>query len=127
MAVVLRVYGIPRLQDLWWRGALVQLREPSAETVVFALEIALGLLIPVLLLLFRRVREERERLLGVAVLVIKGFVLYHLNISITGLEYSAQVHYFPKWTEVVVTLSIVGTGFVCFALAARNLRVFEAD
>jgi hypothetical protein len=55
------------------------------------------------------------------------FSLNRLNVSITGLEYSAQAHYFPKWTEVAVTLSMGGTGFVCFALAARYLHVCEPD
>jgi Ni/Fe-hydrogenase subunit HybB-like protein len=127
MAVVLGVYGILRLQDLWRRGALVHLREPSTETLLFALEIVLGLLLPLLLLLFRRVREDRQGLFAVAVLVITGFLLNRLNVSITGLEYSAHAHYFPKWTEVAVTLSMVGTMFLCFALAARYLNVFEAE
>jgi len=50
-----------------------------------------------------------------------------LNVSITGLEYSAHAHYFPKWTEVAVTLSLVGTMFLFFALAVRYLNVFETD
>ena len=127
MAGVLIVYGILRLQDLWRRGALVHLREPSTETVLFVLEIVLGLLIPLFLLLIRRVREDREGLFAAAVLVITGFLLNRLNVSITGLEYSAHAHYFPKWTEVAVTLSMVGTMFLCFALAARYLNVFEAE
>ena len=127
MAVVLGVYGILRLQDLWRRGALVHLREPSTETALFVLEIVLGILIPLPLLLLRRVREDREGLFAAAVLVITGFLLNRLNVSITGLEYSAHAHYFPKWTEVAVTLSMVGTMFLCFALAARYLNVFEAE
>jgi Ni/Fe-hydrogenase subunit HybB-like protein len=127
MAVVLGVYGILRLQDLWRRGALVHLREPSTETLLFALEIVLGLLLPLLLLLSRRVREDRQGLFAIAVLVITGFLLNRLNVSITGLEYSAHAHYFPKWTEVAVTLSMVGTMFLCFALAVRYLNVFEAE
>jgi Ni/Fe-hydrogenase subunit HybB-like protein len=103
------------------------LREPSTETVLFVLEIVLGLLIPLSLLLLRRVREDREGLFAAAVLVLTGFFLNRLNVSITGLEYSAHAHYFPKWTEVAVTLSMVGIGFVCFALAARYLNVFEAE
>ena len=46
-------------------------------------------------------------------------------MSITGLEASAQAHYFPKWTEVSVTLSLVGVGFLLFALAVRYFSVFE--
>ncbi|HMD85575.1 MAG TPA: Ni/Fe-hydrogenase cytochrome b subunit [Terriglobia bacterium] len=125
MAVVLAIYGVLKFQDLWGRGALSHLREPSTETVLFLLEITLGLLIPLPLLLFRKVREDRDGLFGVAVLVITGFLLNRLNVSITGLETSSGVHYFPRWTEVAVTLSIVGVGFLLFSLAVRYLNVME--
>jgi len=125
MAVVLAIYGVLKFQDLWARGALAHLREPSTETVLFILEITLGLLIPLPLLLFRKIREDRDSLFGVAVLVITGFLLNRLNVSITGLETSSGVHYFPRWTEVAVTLSIVGVGFLLFSLAVRYLNVME--
>ena len=54
-----------------------------------------------------------------------GFLLNRLNVSTTGLEASAQAHYFPKRTEVSVTLSLVGAGFLFFALALRYFNVFE--
>jgi len=127
MAVVLGIYGLLRFQDLWSRGALTYLREPSTETVLFCLEIALGLLIPLPLLFVRRLREGPDGLFAISVLVISGFLLNRLNVSITGLEYSAHAHYFPKWTEVAVTLSIVGVGFLLFALAIRYLGVFESE
>jgi Ni/Fe-hydrogenase subunit HybB-like protein len=126
MAVVLGIYGLLRFEDLWSRGALIHLREPSTETILFGLEVVLGLLIPVPLLFIRRVRENREGLYAIAVLVISGFLLNRLNVSITGLEYSAQAHYFPKWTEIAVTLSTVGVGLLLFNLAVRYLKVFEA-
>jgi Ni/Fe-hydrogenase subunit HybB-like protein len=127
MAVVLAVYGILRFRDLWARGTLVYLQQASTETVLFVLEIVVGLALPLILLLIRRVREDREGLFAIAVLVITGFLLNRLNVSITGLEYSAHAHYFPKWAEVAVTLSIVGMGFLSFALAVRYLKVFEAE
>jgi Ni/Fe-hydrogenase subunit HybB-like protein len=126
MAVVLGLYGLLRFQDLWGRGALVHLREPSTETVLFVLEVVLGLLVPLPLLFVRRLRENREGLFAIAVLVMTGFLLNRLNVSITGLEASAGTHYFPRWTEVAVTLSIVGVGFLLFALAVRYLGVFES-
>ncbi|HTS71181.1 MAG TPA: Ni/Fe-hydrogenase cytochrome b subunit [Terriglobia bacterium] len=127
MAVVLAFYGLLKFQDLWARGALVHLREPSTETLLFVLEIGLGLVIPLGMLLFRRVRENRDGLFGAAVLVITGFILNRLNVSITGLEASSGVHYFPRWTELAVTLSIVGVGFLLFSLAVRYLNVFEPE
>jgi len=125
MAVVLAIYGLLKFEDLWGRGALSHLREPSTETVLFLLEITLGLLIPLPLLFFRKVREDRDGLFAVAVLVITGFLLNRLNVSITGMEAFSGVHYFPRWTEVAVTLSIVGVGFLLFSLAVRYLNVFE--
>ena len=125
MAVVLAFYGVLRLQDLWGRGALVHLREPSTETVLFVLEISLFLLIPLPMLLIRRIREDRDGLFAVAVLVITGFLLNRLNVSITGMEASSGVHYFPRWTEVAITLSVVGVGFLLFSLAVKYLNVFE--
>ncbi|MGD0920537.1 MAG: NrfD/PsrC family molybdoenzyme membrane anchor subunit [Terriglobia bacterium] len=125
MVVVLAFYGLMRFQDLASHGTLRYLREPSTETVLFVLEIALGLVIPLGLLAFRRVRESREGLFAAAVLVIAGFILNRLNVSITGLETSSGTHYFPKWTEISVTLSLVSAGFLCFALAVRYFDVFE--
>lgn len=123
MAVVLGIYALLKFEDLWGRGALVHLREPSTETLLFVLEITLGVLIPLPMLLFRKVREDREGLFGAAVLVITGFLLNRMNVSITGLEGYSGVHYFPRWTEVAVTLSIVGVGFLLFSLAVRYLNV----
>jgi len=127
MAVVLLLYGVLRFQDLWSRGALNSLREPSTETILFILEISLGLLAPLPLLFWRKLRENPDGLFAAAILVITGFLLNRLNVSITGLEASSGVHYFPRWTEVAVTLSIVGVGFLLFSLAARYLNVFEAQ
>jgi Ni/Fe-hydrogenase subunit HybB-like protein len=126
MVVVLAFYGLMRFQDLASHGTLRYLREPSTETVLFALETLLGVVIPLAFLAFRRVRESREGLFAAAVLVISGFLLNRLNVSITGLEASSGTHYFPKWTEVSVTLSLVGIGFLFFALAVRYFDVFES-
>lgn len=125
LVVVLAFYGLLRFQDLAGRGALGLLREPSTESVLFGLEVFLGLFLPVALLVWRRVRESREGLFAAAILVIAGFLLNRLNVSITGMEASSGTHYFPRWTEVSVTLSLVGAGFLIFALAVRYFDVFE--
>lgn len=125
MVVVLAFYGVLRFQDLAGRGALRYLREPSTESVLFGLEVFVGLFLPFAMLIWRQVRESREGLFAAAVLVVAGFLLNRLNVSITGLEASSGTHYFPKWTEVSVTLSLVGAAFLLFALAVRYLGVYE--
>ncbi|MBI4167280.1 MAG: Ni/Fe-hydrogenase cytochrome b subunit [Acidobacteria bacterium] len=126
MLVILGIYGLMRLLDLASRGALGLLREPTTETLLLILEIAIGTAVPVVMLAFRQVRENREGLFATAVLVITGFLLNRLNVSVTGLEASSGAHYFPRWTEVSVTLSLVGAGFLFFALAVRYFGAFES-
>ena len=78
------------------------------------------------MLLFRKIREDRDSLFAVAVLVITGFLLNRLNVSITGHgSFLRACITFPRWTEVAVTLSIVGVGFLLFSLAVRYLNVME--
>ncbi len=123
---VLAVFGVLRFGDLFYRGALSLLREPSTESLLFVLEVIFGIFAPLMLLSSSRVRESRERLFATAVLVITGFMLNRLNVSVTGMEASSGTHYFPRWTEISVTLSLVGAAFLLFALAVRYLGVFES-
>jgi Ni/Fe-hydrogenase subunit HybB-like protein len=124
LAVVLWVYAVLRLQDLYHRGVLPQVLTLTRESAFFLLETILGLLIPIALLFSRRVRESAGGLYVTAVLVVLGFITNRLNVSITGMEAASGVQYVPKWTELAVTFSIVGAGFAIFGLATRYLPIF---
>ena len=127
LVVVLSVYFVLRLQDLYHRGALKLVLQPSYETYLFLLEVVIGLMLPIALLLDWRVRESPEGLYVSSVLVVLGFVTNRLNVSITGMESSAGVRYIPKWTEVAITASIIAVGFAIFALAAKYLPIFTTE
>jgi Ni/Fe-hydrogenase subunit HybB-like protein len=125
--VVLCVYGILRFEDLLHRGALKLALQPGYEMYLFWLEIALSLIAPLVLLSQRKVRATAGGLYVAAVLVVLGFVTNRLNVSITGMESSAGVHYVPKWTEIAITGAIVAAGFALFGLAAKYLPIFPAE
>jgi Ni/Fe-hydrogenase subunit HybB-like protein len=125
LLVALVVYAVLRFQDLYHRGALALLAHPGYEARLFLLEVSIGLLLPIGLLMNRRVRESSGGLYVSAVLVVLGFITNRLNVSITGMEASAGLHYVPRWTEVAVTASIVGAGFAIFALAVKYLPIFS--
>ncbi|HET7214421.1 MAG TPA: Ni/Fe-hydrogenase cytochrome b subunit [Terriglobia bacterium] len=124
LLVVLGVYAVMRFEDLLNRGALPMLLHPNYEVGLFSLEVAIGLLLPILLLLNPRVRETAGGLYLCSVLVLLGFVTNRLNVSITGMEGAAHVHYIPKWTEFAVTASIIAAGFTIFAAAVKYLPIF---
>jgi len=125
LVVVLLVYTVLRLQNLYHRGALKLVLQGGYETRLFLLEVLLGLLAPIVLLLIPRARRSAGGLYLAAVLTILGFITNRLNVSITGMEVSAGVRYLPKWTELAVTAAIVAAGFAVFGLAAKYLPIFD--
>lgn len=125
LIVTLGVYLVLRVQDLYHRGALGEVFRPQYETYFFWLEMAAGVVLPLLLLSRRSIRESANGLYLAAVLTVIGFVTNRLNVAITGMEASAGVRYFPKWTELSVTLAIVAAGVVVFGLAVRYLPILH--
>ena len=127
LVVVLCVYGILRFEDLLHRGVVRLAFKPGYEMYLFWLEMALALIAPLLLLSQRKVRSSAGGLYVAAVLVVLGFITNRLNVSITGLESAAGLHYVPKWTEVAVTGAIIAAGFALFGMAAKYLPIFPAE
>jgi Ni/Fe-hydrogenase subunit HybB-like protein len=125
--VVLAVFAILRLEDLLHRGVLRLTLRPGYEMYLFWLEIALSLIAPLILLSRRSIRQSAGGLYVTAVLVVLGFITNRLNVSITGLESAAGMHYIPKWTEIAVTGAIIAAGFALFGLAAKYLPIFPAE
>ena len=126
LVVLLSVYLTMRFLDLYHRRVLRLLLEPSTETYLFFVEILL-MLVPLALLLRQRVRMSPASLYACAVMVVLGFVSHRLNVSVTGMERGSGASYVPKWTEVVITLSLIAVGFAIFHWAAKHLPVFPVE
>lgn len=124
LAVVQSTYVAMRLMDLTHRKAWGLLTQGRPETWLFVLELGL-MALPLLFLYQERVRKNPRALYWAALMVIFGFITNRLNISVTGIERASGVTYFPKWTEIAVTLFIIALGFGLFRLAVRHLPIFE--
>jgi len=127
LAVVLCVYAVLKFEDLYHRGVLKLLLQPRYETWLFLLEIVVGLLLPIVMLFTRRIRESQGGLYLAAVLTVLGFITNRLNVSITGMENAAGLHYVPKWTEMAVTFMMIAGGFALFGLATKYLPIFPEE
>src|SRR5271169_6635107 len=127
LVVVLALYGILKLEDLYHRGVLPLVFASSYEQRFFLLEIFLSVLAPFSLLLVPKIRESAQGLYLAAVLTLLGFVTNRLNVTITGVENAVGARYTPKWTEVVITAMFVAIGFALFGLAARYLPIFPRE
>jgi len=127
LLVMLSVYTVVRFEDLLHRGALSLLTMPGMERDLFLLETLRVSVAPISLLLIPKVRESANGLYVSAVLCLLGFVANRMNVAITGMERASGVHYFPKWTEIAVTLAIIAFGFWVFALAVQYLPIFSQE
>jgi Ni/Fe-hydrogenase subunit HybB-like protein len=121
----LAVYGSVRIFDLARRGVLGQAFSASREALFFQLELAIGVILPMALVAWPAVRRNSGRLYGAALLVVAGFVVNRLNVSITGLEWSQGGRYVPSVAEGLITIMLVGVGITLFSLAVRFLPVME--
>ena len=125
LAVLMSAYLWLRFLDMARRGVLGLLLRNRTETWLFALEAAL-MVVPTLLLYQRKVRMSPGALYACVVTILFGFIANRLNVAITGMEAGSGAHYIPRWTEVAVTLSIVGAGFAIFRVVAEYFPIFEA-
>lgn len=125
IVVVMGAYVTWRFMDLLLDNKISFLFVNSIETYMFWLEIIIGAVIPIILLSLQKIRLNRVGLFVSACFVIGGFLLNRLNVSVTSLQATAGVSYFPSFYEVIITLFLITIGVVIFNLAVQYLPVYE--
>lgn len=123
---LLVVYLMARVIDLVARGAWVHLGEASVATFAFGAEIALGVLVPLAILLAARRRCSPRWLLAGSACVVLGVVLNRVNVFLVGYTPVGGGHYVPAWTEVAVTLGFVAVIVLLYRAVVLNFPVLEA-
>ncbi|MHC4134060.1 MAG: NrfD/PsrC family molybdoenzyme membrane anchor subunit [Planctomycetota bacterium] len=124
LVALLAVYGVMRLYDAASRGVVGLAFSATYEAYMFQLETMLGLVFPIVLLAIPRVRFSARGLYLASLLVVMGFILHRLNVSITGFESAQGGHYMPALSEVLITLMLVALGVGAFGLAVKYLNVY---
>ncbi len=93
-------------------------------SVLFWIEMSIGVVLPSILLLRSRVRSNARALFGAGLLVVGGVVFNRFNVSLIGWPRSADGLYFPHWMEFAITLAIVAAGVIAYGLVARFLPLY---
>ncbi|HIP70350.1 MAG TPA: hypothetical protein EYH05_03020 [Anaerolineae bacterium] len=98
-------------------------------------EIFLCGLVPAIIMLYRPFRRKVWLLMIALVLIILGVIVNRWNVTLSGLVAPPHwspgvlgnvvtVAYFPSWTEVAVTVGIVGYALLALSLGLRYLPLF---
>jgi Ni/Fe-hydrogenase subunit HybB-like protein len=94
-------------------------------TLLFAIEVIVGVLVPFRMFLTRRIRTDKAMQLRAASLVIFGLILNRFNVSMFGMIQPDQQIYFPSLLESVVTVGIIAAHILFFVLVAKYFPIFE--
>ncbi len=109
---LLGIYLAFKLGDMFIRETFVYLTELTTESVMFSIEILLGVVIPLRMFLSNEVRKSPTGLYIASVLVIFGVLLNRINNFLVAYTPPYETaSYFPSIGEISVTL-----GFVCMEI-----------
>lgn len=126
-AHALTLYLAVKVADLVARGAWPLAFQATVEATMFALEVGVGVVIPLALLWHPHTRRS-PRAIGIASgLAVLGVVLNRLNVGVTGMLASSGARYVPSWMEVQITLAIVAAGILAYLWIAEHLPVFGGE
>ncbi len=121
--LLLIVFALFRVLDLISNHALGYAFQWTPEAGYFWLEMALFVIIPVTLLSQEWVRSNPERLYLTCAIVIAGFMVNRLNVSINSLQAAMGSHYVPKWTELASSVLVITAGVLAFRYAVMYLDI----
>jgi len=126
--VLLGAYLAVKIGDLTLRNAWSYVFEGSVASVMFAVELLVGVALPVFLLARRRVRHSVTGLFVSASLVIFGVALNRINVFLVAYHplYPGKV-YFPSWIEILVTTGLISALVLIYRLIVLNFPVISVS
>ena len=108
VAPLLGIYLSVKLIDMVIRGTYVYLTEMNTQSVMFVIEIVVGIIIPLRMLFSEKVLNSKLWLFVAASLVVVGVMLNRINCFL--IAYSAPYaldSYFPSIGEISVTVGFI--------------------
>ena len=126
-SVVLLLYAAVRLIDLAVRGVLDSAIDGSWQSYFFLSEISLSAVIPGLLLLFRKIRNNPAVLATCSAMTIAGMIGYRFDVCLVAFYRPEDMSYFPSWMEFSVSLGIVALAMLVFIFFIERLKVYPEE
>jgi Ni/Fe-hydrogenase subunit HybB-like protein len=123
MPWLLGLYLVIRLGDLLAAGEFGLIFTSGMYSVLFLVEVAIGVILPLILFALPGVWRRPPALFWSALLVILGLVLNRFNVSLVALYPRADTVYFPHWMEFAISISVIAAGILAYILANRYLPI----
>jgi Ni/Fe-hydrogenase subunit HybB-like protein len=115
--MLLIVFVFLRLLDLLGNHALHDAFQGTSEAAYFWQEGVMFMVIPIALLSSERVRNSPDGLYWTSAIVVGGFIVNRLIVSINSLQTAMGTHYLPKWTELASSVLVIAAAVMAFRYA----------
>jgi Ni/Fe-hydrogenase subunit HybB-like protein len=135
--IVLGTYLVIKFGQLAIAGNLKYLFTSGLMSLLFWMETLIGVVVPLVLFSFKKIRQNPSGLLTGAVILLFGMILNRFNVSWFAVKHTdplsylptfmGNVNYVPSLPEVLLSVGIFSFGILAFGLAAKYLPVFEAE
>jgi len=122
---VLGIYLVLKLGELLITDELHLLFTSGIYSVLFLTELAIGVIIPIILFSFDKVRRSRVGALIGALMVLAGVVLNRFNASWFAIRPVAGEIYKPHWMEVAILIGVAASAVLIYSLVAHYFPVFD--
>ncbi len=105
---LLGVYLAIKIGDLTLRNAWPYVFEGSVQSLMYIIELGVGVVTPMILLSISRVRQSISGLFTAAAMVIGGVILNRVNVFLIAYRpLYAEKSYFPSVFEIALTLGLI--------------------
>ncbi|MDP3064647.1 MAG: hypothetical protein Q8O40_15800, partial [Chloroflexota bacterium] len=91
----------------------------------FLLEMLGGILLPCFLFLWAVQTHNVGLARFASVLTVAGIVLNRLNVAVIAFNWNLPGHYYPRWSEVVITISLFTLLVVAFRWIVNRMPVLR--
>ena len=123
----LGLYLAVRFVQLGISGDFGYLFTSGRTSLLFWLEIMIGVVAPLVLFSIKGVRQNPNLLLASAVVLLLGMILNRFNVSWLAIHRLQNVSYAPSLMELSISAAIFSFGIFAFGLAARYLPLFPEE
>lgn len=125
--VLLGIYLAMKLGDLTLRDAWPYVFEGSLQSLMYIIEIGLGVIVPIAMLSQSKIRHSVAGLFTAASCVIGGVVLNRINVFLVAYKPLYPVEsYFPSVIEIAVTLGLIATLVLVYRFIVMTFPVIAA-
>ena len=126
--VFLGIYLVAKVSDMLIRETYVYLWDGGPQAVSFILEVAVGVIAPIVMLGFTKVRHSPWLLTTACTLAVVGLTWNRVNVFLVAFQSAyATTRYVPSLVEVTITGGLLAAFMLAFRLLVTYLPILPSE